>query len=247
MNCERTDELAAAYALGAVDPAEERAISAHLAGCPEPHAEARALVDAAAAVPLQLEPVRPDARLRARLMATVAATAQDHRPAAAPAIRREGASEPRPIGRSWWQVGSPLMAAMAAGALALAVGLGAWNISLQQEIASRDAALRTVAGADDAHQVTGSVGSGWLLETDGEAVFVAEGLASLASDRIYELWLIEPDGVPVAVGTVDRVDDVTVVPLERDIGEATTFAVTVEEERVDAPTSDPVLVASLEG
>jgi anti-sigma-K factor RskA len=139
------------------------------------------------------------------------------------------------------------MAGVAAGALALAVGLGAWNLSLQQEIASRDAALRTVAGADDAHQVTGSVGSGWLLETDGEAVFVAEGLASLASDRIYELWLIEPDGVPVAVGTVDRVDDVTVVPLERDIGEATTFAVTVEEERVDAPTSDPVLVASLEG
>ena len=28
---------------------------------------------------------------------------------------------------------------------------------------------------------------------------------------------------------------------------ATTFAVTVESERVDAPTSDPVLVASLEG
>ena len=31
------------------------------------------------------------------------------------------------------------------------------------------------------------------------------------------------------------------------LGDATTFAVTVESERVDAPTSDPVLVASLEG
>jgi hypothetical protein len=34
---------------------------------------------------------------------------------------------------------------------------------------------------------------------------------------------------------------------EREIGPATTFAVTVVAERVDAPTSDPVLVASLEG
>ena len=30
-------------------------------------------------------------------------------------------------------------------------------------------------------------------------------------------------------------------------GPATTFAVTIEAERVDAPTSDPVLVAALEG
>lgn len=247
MNCETTDELAAAYALGAVDPAEERTISAHLVSCAEPHAEARALVDAAAAVPLQLEPVRPDPMLRARLMATVAATAQDHRPAAAPALLREAASESRTVRRPWWQVGSPLMAAMAAGALALAVGLGAWNLSLQQEIGSRDAALRAVASADAAHPVAGSVGSGLLLETDGEAVFLAEALAALPADRIYELWLIDPGGAPVAVGTVDRVEDVTLVPLERDIGEATTFAVTVEEERVDAPTTDPVLVGSLEG
>jgi hypothetical protein len=35
--------------------------------------------------------------------------------------------------------------------------------------------------------------------------------------------------------------------LERDLGSATTFAVTVEAERVESPTSDPVLVASLEG
>ena len=250
MTCRRNDELAAAYALGAVDAVEERAISQHLAECAEPHAEARALVDAAEAVPLQLEPLRPDPMLRARLMATVAATAQDHRPAAVPAVpamRREATPEPRPARRSWWQVGSPLMAAVAAGALALAVGLGAWNVSLQQEVARRDAALRTVAAADVAHPVTGSAGSGWLLENDGETVFVAEGLAALASDRIYELWLIEPDGSAVAVGTVDRVEDVTLASLERDIGDATTFAVTVEEERVEAPTSDPVLVAALEG
>lgn len=55
------------------------------------------------------------------------------------------------------------------------------------------------------------------------------------------------DEAPVAVGTIPQGDDVAVVTLERPLDDATTFAVTVESERVDAPTSDPVLVASLEG
>lgn len=51
----------------------------------------------------------------------------------------------------------------------------------------------------------------------------------------------------VAVGTFGDDDGVAVVALEQGIGTATTFAVTVEVERVDAPTTDPVLAASLEG
>ena len=244
MNCQQVDDLAAAYALGAVEPAEEREITQHLASCERPHAEARALIDAAAAVPAQLEPMTATPALRARLMATVAETAQDHR--AAPAVRREALVDP-PLRRPWWQLASPLVGAVAAVALALAVGLGAWGVSLQQQVAERDMALRTVAAADVAHRVTGSAGSGWLLETDDETVFLAEGLAALDAGRIYELWLIEPDGSALAVGVVDEGDGVVVATLETQIGDATVFAVTVEEERVDAPTSDPVLVGTLEG
>ena len=244
MNCEHVDELAAAYALGAVEQAEEREISLHLATCDRPHAEARALIDAAVAVPAQLEPMPPVAGLRERLMATVAETAQDHRPA--PAVRREVHALP-PVRRPWWQLSSPLVGAAAAAALALAVGLGAWGVSLQQQVAERDAALRAVAAADAAHRVTGSAGSGWLLETDDETVFLAEGLAALDDGRIYELWLIEPEGGALAVGVIDEVDDLVIAPLETRIGGATAFAVTVEEERVDAPTTDPVLIGALEG
>ena len=244
MNCELVDELAAAFALGAVESAEERGISQHLATCHRPHAEARALIDAAAAVPAHLEPMTATPALRARLMATVAETAQDHR--AAPAVRREALADP-PLRRPWWQFPSPLVGAVAAVALALAVGLGAWGVSLQQQVAERDATLRAVAAADVAHRVTGSAGSGWLLETDDETVFLAEGLATLDEGRIYELWLIEPDGSALAVGVLDEADGVVVAPLETEIGDATVFAVTVEEERVDAPTSDPVLVGTLEG
>lgn len=243
MNCEHVDELAAAYGLGAVEQAEEREISHHLATCDRLHPEARALIDAAAAVPVQLEPMTPTPALRARLMASVAETAQDHRPA--PAVHPEAMGPP--LRQPWWQLPSPLVGAAAAVALALAVGLGAWGVSLQQQVAQRDAALRAVAAADVAHRVTGSAGSGWLLETHEEPVFLAEGLAALDEGRIYELWLIEPDGSALSVGVVDEAEGVVVAPLETQIGDATAFAVTVEEERVDAPTSDPVLVGTLEG
>ena len=127
-------------------------------------------------------------------------------------------------------------------ALAAAVGLGAWGVSLNQQLAERDAALRAVASADTAYAVSGSAGSGWVIESDGQAIFLAESLAELPADQIYELWLIGPDDAPVAVGTIPEGDDVAVVTLERPLDDATTFAVTVESERVSTPRrSDPVL------
>lgn len=241
MTCEHLDELAAAYALGAVPPDEERAMSEHLATCDQPHEEARELIGAAGLLPAALSPMAPSAALRERLMATVAATPQDHRrPAPVDAPVR---AEPR---RPWWQLGT-MPTALAAVALAAAVGLGAWNLDLNRQLAERDDALRAVASADAAYAVTGSAGSGWVLESDGQAIFLADALADLPADRIYELWLIGPEGAPVAVGTLTDTDGVAIATLERALGSATTFAVTVEAERVDAPTTDPVLVASLEG
>lgn len=61
----------------------------------------------------------------------------------------------------------------------------------------------------------------------------------------YELWLIEPDGSPTAVGVIAQVDGVTVTPLECSLGAAPAFAITVEATCVDAPTSDPAITASL--
>ncbi|MGH2385330.1 MAG: anti-sigma factor [Candidatus Limnocylindria bacterium] len=135
---------------------------------------------------------------------------------------------------------------MAAVVLALAIGVGVWNVTLLGQLAARDDVLRAVATADAVYPVEGEAGSGWLLEADGRPLFVAADLADLPDGRIYELWLIEPDGSPVAVGTLERLDEITVVELERALGGAGAFAVTVERERVEAPTSDPVLLASID-
>lgn len=243
LDCSRTDELAAAYALGALDVAEERSVSAHLASCDQAHAEARSLIDAAAALPASLEPVAPSPALRNRLMATVATTAQEHRPAVAPV--RERVAAPSERRRAWWQLGA-LPAGLAAVGLAAAVGLGAWGVSVNAQLAERDAALRAVASADSIHAASGAVGSGWVIESGDEAMFMAEDLAELPDGQLYEFWLIDAEGNAAAAGILTETDDVTLVTLERGIEDAAVFAVTVEAERVEQSANDPVMVATLD-
>ena len=243
LDCSAVDELAPAYAVGALDPAEDRAISAHLATCDEPHTEARSIIGVASVIPGSLEPVPPSASLRQRLMTTVAETPQEHRRAVAPARQPvRPLDAPR---RAWWRLG-PLPTAVAAVGLAAAIGLGAWGATLNRQLAERDAALRAVASADAIYAASGAAGSGWVVESGEQAMFMAEDLADLPPGRLYEFWLIDADGNAVAAGTLTDTDGVVLVTLERNLEGATTFAVTIEIERVDQSVNDPVMVAAIE-
>lgn len=240
MDCASVDEVAAAYGLGGVDPVEDRAVSLHLASCAEPHAEARELIGAASVVSAALDPLPPSAALRDRLMATVASTAQEHRasrpiPTYVPAPERA---------RPWWSWGA-LPSAVTAVALAAAIGLGAWGASANAELEERDALLQAVASADVAYRVSGPAGDGWVLQSGGEAMFMADDLDALPADRHYALWLIHEDGTTVRTGAVTETDGVSVASLEDLLSGAVTFAVTVEEHVTETPSSDPVLTAQL--
>ena len=243
LDCAAVDELSASYALGAVDSGEDRAISIHLASCDRPHAEARAFIEVAAVLPSSLEPVTPSSGLRERLMATALATPQEHRPALTSARQPVAPLEaPR---RAWWQAGwQP--SALAAVALAAAIGLGAWGATLNGELAERDAVLRAIASADAIYEASGPAGTGLVIEAGDQAMFMAEDLAELPSGQLYEFWLIDADGNAVAAGTLTKTDGLAVVTLERDLEGAATFAVTVETERVDQSVNDPVMVAAIE-
>lgn len=240
MDCAAVEEVAAAYGLDAVPADEAGAIEAHLDACREPHHEARELIAAASLVPATLEPVAPSAGLRDRLMTTVARTPQDHRPVQ-PEPHPTVSSQTRP----WWRL-APMPMAVAAGALAVAVGLGAWGVSLNAQLAERDAALRAVATADAAYVAAGEAGRGWVIESGNQAMFMADGLAELASGQLYEFWLIDGSGKAIAAGTLTDTDGVALVTLERPLDDATTFAVTVETERVEQSVNDPVMVAALD-
>lgn len=248
LDCLAADELAAAFGLGAMSPEEARAVEQHLATCTENHDEAHALIATASLVPAALEPVAPSPALRDRLMASVAVTPQDHRRVVEPqsperVSERSIEHAPR---RSWWQW-SAVPSALAAVGLAAAVGLGAWNVSLNAQLAERDEALRAVASADVAFIAEGEAGRGWVIQTGQTAYFMADGLAELAAGELYELWLIDGAGTAVAAGVTTDTEGVALVALERPLDGATTFAVTVETERVERPSSAPVIVAPLGG
>lgn len=244
MNCQRVDELGAAYALDAVEPDERREIEHHLTTCGQPHLDARGAAGAATLLATASEPMMPSAALRGRLMATVTATPQEHRPRAALPVERLAA---RPGWLEWIGLWRPLALGGLAATLVLAVVAG----TLATQLADRNADLRAVAEAisagGSAYAVEGEAGSGVLVDGDDGAWLVTSELDVLTGGELYELWLMDADGNPVAVGTHtgSPEGELIVVRLEHDPEGFATFAVTVEPARLDAPTGEPVLVAQL--
>jgi anti-sigma-K factor RskA len=241
LDCAGVDELDAALAIGAISPDERRAVTEHLETCPEPHAELRSLLGIDVVLAASLEPVDPSPRLRERVMASVAATAQEHRAStAAPEAPR---AAPR---RGWLDWLTPGVArGVAAAGFAAALVLAVWNVGLQAQVSDAERIQAAIADARAVYPVTGDAGQGLLLDTPDGPHFLAGRLDEPPVGSLYELWLIGEDGVPVDVGIIVETDEVALVPLEGELADFTTFAMTVEEERVDAPTSDPVMVASI--
>ncbi len=135
---------------------------------------------------------------------------------------------------------------MAAVGLAAAVGLGAWNVSLNAQLTERETALRAVASADAAFIAEGEAGRGWVIQNGETAYFIADGLAELDAGQLYELWVIDGEGTPIAAGVTTDTDGVALVALDLGLDGATAFAVTIETERVDQPSGAPVLLAPLD-
>jgi anti-sigma-K factor RskA len=250
LDCRAFDELDGALVLGAVTPEEARAALDHLASCDQPHERLHELLGASEALAMSLDPVVPDPGLRDRVMASIERTPQEHR-ATPPVARAPEAGQ----GRGWLGWLSPRIARpLAVAAVVGLVAVGGWNLSLQSQVAQRDRALQAVAeaisGGAVAFRVDGSGGRGYVVETPGTgAALVIADLASLPSDKLYELWLLDAAGTPVAVGTFTPGGDaLAVVRLERDLSGFATFAVTVEAERLDAPSNlDLVMIADLTG
>jgi anti-sigma-K factor RskA len=245
-DCRDVDELAGALALGAVDADEARAASEHLETCAEPHTELRSLLGADAVLAAGLEPIQPSAGLRDRLMESIGqaprATVE-----AAPVEPRE-----RTARRGWLDWLSPQLARpLAVAAVVAAVALGAWGVTLSGQLGERDRALRAVAdaiaGGEVAYRVEGDAGRGYVVDTPGSgAAFVVADVGELDAGKLYELWLIGADGVPVDVGTFRPTGEaVAVIPVEEDLAGFGTFAVTVESERVDSPTLPIVMAGEL--
>lgn len=251
--CDEIDEMLAAFALNALDADERLLVLEHLAEC-RVHDEALAMYrDVTGLLPLSLDDRQPGPSARVSLLAAfeaavsatspIQAPVTAHEPAPAPAPRLVPVPAPTPLRRpaAAWLVerqrgGFFRMPAfgygLAAALLVVALGMGAWNLSLQGD--NRDLVARSTSVHD------GMSLEVYYLESDGLAVLKLE-MPPLSGGRVYQAWKLV-DGTPHSMGVVSN--GVTGMPAE--LRDASAIAISVEPPGGStAPTTTPVLVAEL--
>jgi anti-sigma-K factor RskA len=257
MTCAEAAELAPAFVLGALEPAESAAVRAHLATCPELHAEMAELNSVVPALFEAVEPVAPPAALKDRILAAAAAdlatrqgsARQATQPAPRPAATQPAPEPRRPVDvpRRGTDYGGifrrPIWAAVAVAAALAVVALGVWNVQLRDQLAGLEA-YRTgvIKILDSAAQpgaqlavLTVPEGTGGpsglaAVTADGQVALVMRDLTPTAGTQVYEAWLIGGDGVPVPIGDfkVGATGSAIFGTSHSAMGEGVTVALTLE-------------------
>lgn len=194
MNCEQIAELIPGYALDALDLEERMLVEMHLAQCPECQAELEALRPVASSLAFVAEVQEPSAQLRERIRADLST------PHLVDAQRVPGRHQPR---------GKLIpFPAWALAAAAVFIGLIVWNVMLQLQIGEQRERLEQQAeivtmlalaekpgvvlqGTEAAPGAKGRL----VPSPNGEgAALVVQDMPPPPPGRIYQLWLIRPDG-----------------------------------------------------
>lgn len=217
----RYDELLPAYAIGALDGEDLRALETHLQGCERCRAALAEWRRETEALALSAPPIAPAEITRARLLREIERLPQEGaEPHAAPA--RRGAS------LGWWA---------AAAALAFAVWAGAEQRALRRQVAHLQTENAAVAARLDqakneldstrgelarlrlASQILttpdlrpvvlaglpdapAAIGHSFVNPDEHRALFKAYKLPPAPAGKTYQLWFIA-DGKPVSAGIFD--------------------------------------------
>ncbi|HEY8767807.1 MAG TPA: anti-sigma factor [Dehalococcoidia bacterium] len=231
MSCEEIDELAGAYAFGALPDAQRAAVAAHLASC-ERHPEMRELEALAASLALAAEEMEPPPALESRLMEAIQADRRASQSATCILISVQGSLFDTIRG---WFASPPLGYGLSAALAVAVVGLLAWNISLQG--GSADQVVVNVSGSASGRVI--------YLKDEGLAVMDVRGLPALPSGKVYEVWSMS-SGKATRLGLLNTTasGEASASMPFNDSG-VNLVAVTVEQAPgVDQPTTSPVFSAA---
>lgn len=244
MNSADLHTLTGAYALNALDDDERREFEAHLAECPACQQEVAEFEATAAELGSSLaEPLPP--HLRSEVMAAISTTRQE-RPAPRPADDQAVVEFPRrPL---FDRVLLPAAAILAVLVVGLAVTVGNLNARVNELEASTVRVTDIVAAPDlRTWDITQNGASARVVysPTQGQGMFLAAGLQPPPDGKVYELWLIGPEGATPA-GLFTSRDGAVTHPMTGDVVSATHIGVTVEPAGGSPqPTTDPILVIEL--
>lgn len=221
-------DLAAPYALAALDDAERHRFEAHLEGCARCRGELPGLQAAAAALALDLDSGDPAPGLRDRILTAARAEQRIDADAVPPGKRRRRPLSGVPSNRLL--LGS---AALAATAAAAAIGLGIWVVTLSDDLdraQARRVDSRTLAIlADPAATRYPLVGArGAVVVTPArDAALVVAGLRRAPHGRTYELWVVVRSQ-PRPAGTFAGGGEPSLVALTRKVPHTAQVSVSLE-------------------
>jgi anti-sigma-K factor RskA len=245
-NHDHADDLLDGYLLGTLSTEDAAWIESHVHECPRCREEIAPLMAAVQALPFSAP--APDVPMSAdlwdrieRSVSSPTAPKREHTafiPLSSHEIPRERtASSPRRWGTREWL-------AIAAVALISLLGGTALGQALPQFLGDEEPEQQVIALQFTDPDVTAS---GELRYLPDEQVFVLEiaGLPELPEGQVYQAWLID-GSAPVPVGVVDAATGEMASSGDRNAYQ--TFAITVEQGPLGnpAPTSDPIIVASLQ-
>ena len=262
---ERLEELFPFYALGALTDEERAQVDAYVAA----DADARTRLDealrAAAALPYAAQPSAPRAQIKQDVLKRVKADAP-----APPISTRISFSTrmARFLDRPAWRLAMPLVAA---ASFIVAVLIGVWAISLnnevnrlrveqaalqrelvtQREVLAQIALPQTRAMAITGTQVQPNAYGQMIANPDGNSgVLIVADLAPLPPGKVYQFWLIKGN-TPVSAGlfSVDAQGrGLLPVRSSEPVGSFDAIGVSIEPEGGSPqPTGDIVMLSKLSG
>ena len=229
MRCEEVEELAGAYALGALDAAELSAVEVHLSGC-DKHPEIAEFVATARAISLAAPEMDPPTELKTRLMAAVHADLVAERVAPAP---RPEPSVPK---EGWLSrlFASPRGGFALAGAVAAIVA-----VLIVTNPFSRGGDEGALVKSFESDGVSGEL---TYIPGEDSASITLEGMDRAPEGHVYQVWAIT-DGAPDSIGFLYVAADGTASSeMQAQLAEGQVVAITVEPAPgSQMPTTDPIL------
>lgn len=190
MTCEDCQKLLGAYALNAVTLEERGAAAEHLAQCPNCERQLQELQSAANLLPLAVPTVEPPPALKGRILSTIATHKQETAPLPLP----------RPIVPTHRRSRATTALALVAALLLLLLGgMTAWNITLQQQLASFSRPVAIIEGTATEPGISGQL---TYFPEQHLTVMIIHNLPTLTGRQVYQGWLLQGKQ-PISIGLLN--------------------------------------------
>jgi anti-sigma-K factor RskA len=218
-----------AYALGALDPGEEREVEAHAPTCARCSRELEALAPAVAVLGESVEQVEPPPELRERVMSAVYADVE------AKERDRLGAAPERPQARRGWR-GVLMRPAFAVGVAIAVAAIGGYVIAGNGGGGG---------GEETTVPVVAQQGIGGTLAVgEHSSMLDLHGLAQVKGSEVYQVWVAKGQSLRPSSNFVPDPNGRAMTAVDGHLTVGTKVMVTREPEAGRTTPTPPILLSA---